>query len=207
MLRRYPFAFSNLVTEQAYRSLEPRTKYANTGLIEAQVGSPKEARTEVEKIDDEDAAKNLATVQDYRRITFDELGEGVDPILSDSAFASAPFILARAFTHEPPPHRELQKAYTFLNERGILNCSFDELLFTLQRKPVPPNQDMLDALAKQRATVAALQVEVSHARLGLWNDAKQWAVVKWAAIVLLVLVYPVRLLVLGTLWAVRTLRT
>lgn len=206
MLRRYPFAFSNLVTEKSSSGIEPWSKYARTEENEAHVGGPKAAKIEIEKIDDEDAAKNLATVQDYRRITFEELGEGVDPTLTDSAFVSVPFILARAFTHEPAPHKELQKAYTFLRERGSLKCSFDELLYTLQRKPVPPAKEMLDALAKLRTTVDELQNEGSGARLGLWSEAKQWAVLKWAAIVLLVLVYPLRLLVLGTLWAIKVLR-
>jgi hypothetical protein len=91
--------------------------------------------------------------------------------------------------------------------RRVLRCNFDELLYTLQNKAVPPSQEALDALAKQRAVVDELGGEQNNARASLWSEAKQWAVVKWASIVLLVLVYPLRLLVLGTRWALQTLRT
>ena len=115
--------------------------------------------------------------------------------------------MARVLIGEPSPHAALQMAYTHLVDKGALKCSFNQLLFTMQRKPVPPPEEILVAFAEQRAVVDELHKKENEARASLWNEAKQWTVVKWAAIVLLVLVYPLRLLVLGTRWAFRTLRT
>ncbi len=104
------------------------------------------------------------------------------------------------------PYAELRDGYEHLKNRRVLRCNFDELLYTLQNKAVPPSQEAIDALAKKQATVNQLREEQNEARASIWSEAKQWAVVKWAAIVLLVLVYPLRLLVLGTLWAIKVLR-
>jgi hypothetical protein len=125
----------------------------------------------------------------------------------DSSLQSPNYLLASVLIGESMPHVELQMAYDYLVRKGVLNCSFNELLFTMQRKPVPPSQETLDAFAKQKANVDRLHKERSDAQASLWSEVKLWAVVKWAAIVLLMMVYPLRLLVLGTLWAVRTMRS
>ena len=114
--------------------------------------------------------------------------------------------LARTLMDSTSGYAEMKSVHNHLQNRHVLNCTFDALLYTLQRKSVPPGQETLDALAKQREAVDGLRKEGNEARAGLWSATKQWSVVKWAAIVLLVLVYPLRLLVLGTRWAVRTLR-
>lgn len=113
----------------------------------------------------------------------------------------------RALLCDTIPYAELRRGYDHLKNRRVLRCNFDELLHTLQNKAVPPGQEAIDALAKQQATVNQLREEQNESRASIWSEAKQWAVVKWTAIVLLVLVYPLRLLILGTLWAVRTLRS
>ncbi len=138
------------------------------------------------------------------------LGEIVSAAYStvgDSVSYQMALAFSKTVMHESPAHENLRNAYDHLAQRNVLICAFDELLYTLQRKPVPPTQEALDALATQRATVDELRKEENDARTSLWSGAKQWAVVKWAAIVLLVLVYPLRLLVLGTRWALRTLRS
>lgn len=154
-----------------------------------------------------DNAFLLDGMQDLREVTWDELILGISAAVTDTLEDTAEVLFARCVIHEPDEHAELKAAHTYLKERAVLNCAFDELLYTLQRKPVPPTQEALDALAKQRTTVDELRKEENDARASLWSEAKQWAVVKWAAIVLLVLVYPLRLLVLGTRWALRTLRS
>ena len=125
----------------------------------------------------------------------------------DSSTLSSSYRLARILISEPSAHAELQMAYSHLVDKSVLGCTYNELLFTMQRKPVPPAQDALDAFAKQKATVENLRNKENDARANLWGQAKQWAVVKWAAILLLISVYPFRLLVLGTRWALQTLRS
>lgn len=115
-------------------------------------------------------------------------------------------IAVRGLLCESTPHTALRSAAEYLRERHALRCNTDDLLYTLQGKAAPPPQEAIDALTNQRATVDKLRTEQSNASASLWSAAKQWAIVKWAAIVLFVLVYPLRLLVLGTRWAVRTLR-
>lgn len=118
-----------------------------------------------------------------------------------------PLLLAtRGMLCDTTPYAELRKGFDYLKQRRVLRCGVDDLLYTLQNKAAPPSQEALDAFAKQRALVNELRQEQNNARANLWSEAKQWEVVKWAAIVLLVLVYPLRLLVLGTRWALRTLQ-
>ncbi len=126
---------------------------------------------------------------------------------SDSSGRQHFLIAAEALTSDTVPYSELREAVEYLKERNILHSDFDICLRTLQNKPIPPTQETLDALAKQRTLVAELVTKKNNARANLWSADKQWAVVKWAAIVLLVLVYPLRLLMLGTRWALRTLKT
>lgn len=134
----------------------------------------------------------------------------VDSVLlrhhNDSLSSPHLMVLVRGILCDTVPYTELRLAFEFLKERNVLLCSFDELLFTLKDKPVPAAQEALDAVAEQEATVDKLHQEQSELRASLWSEAKQWAVIKWAAIMLFVLVWPLRLLVLGTRWAVRTLR-
>lgn len=139
------------------------------------------------------------------RIPLQELADSMDAA-RPRPLPPASFNLALTIQQEEPPHTELRRAFDHLSSHGVLTCTFEEVLYTLQRKPVPPTQEAMDALAAQRATVDELRKEENDARTSLWSGAKQWAVVRWAAIVLLVLVYPLRLLVLGTRWAVKTLR-
>jgi hypothetical protein len=124
----------------------------------------------------------------------------------DTASYITHLIAIRGVLCDTIPYAELRGGYDVLKSRNVLRCNFDELLYTLQNKPVPPSQEAIDALAKQQATVNQLREEQNEARASIWSEAKQWAVVKWAAIVLLVLVYPLRLLVLGTFWAIKVLR-
>lgn len=137
------------------------------------------------------------------RISPQVLSENLPP---DTSNSSPTMLIAFALERDTLPFAELRSAFEHLEGNHILICSFDEFLFTLQRKPLPPAQEVVDELAAQSLTVSELRKEANDARASLWSDDKQWTVVKWAAIVLLVLVYPVRLLVLGTRWAIRILR-
>lgn len=125
----------------------------------------------------------------------------------DSSLLSPSYQLARVLISDSNQHAELRMAHGYLVDKSVLGCTFNELLFTMQRKPVPPTQEALDVFAKQRTTVNELRKKENDARASLWSEAKQLAVLKWVAIVLLVLIYPLRLFVLGTHWALRTLRT
>lgn len=124
----------------------------------------------------------------------------------DTSTAAPTMLIVYALERDTLPFTELRSAYHFLVANHVLACSFEELLFTLQNKPVPPSQEVLEAVIKKKTTVDELDQALADARTSIWSEAKQWAVVKWAAIVLLVLVYPLRLLVLGTRWALQTLR-
>ncbi len=125
---------------------------------------------------------------------------------SDSSANWQFLITVQALMADTAPYTELRMAFNHLKERKVLSADFNVLVSTLQDKPVPPSTETLDAIAKQRTIVDGLLKMQNDARAGIWSAAKQWAVVKWAAIVLLVLVYPLRLLVLGTRWAIRTIR-
>jgi hypothetical protein len=124
----------------------------------------------------------------------------------DSSLQSPSYLLARVLIGEPSPRVELQMAYDYLTRNDVLNCAFNDLLFTMQRKPVPPMEEKLDAFSKHMTIVDELHKAEFDNRARLWNTAEQWAAVKWATLVVLVLVYPLRLLVLGTRWALRTLK-
>ena len=103
---------------------------------------------------------------------------------------------------------ELQLAHAHLVSRHLINCTFEELLYTLQRKPVPPTQDVLDALAEQNATLDELRKEENDVRSSIWSESKQWAILKWAAIVLLMLVPSHCACSCSRIrWALRTLRS
>lgn len=140
----------------------------------------------------------------------EKLGVPRDEILRhaqlDTSTAAPSMLIVYALERDTLPFTELRSAYNFLVENHALACSFEELLLTLQNKPVPPSKEILDAVTKQKTTVGRLNVALSDVRTSIWSEAKQWAVVKWVAMVLLVLVYPLRLLVLGTRWAIRTIR-
>ncbi len=124
---------------------------------------------------------------------------------NDSSGSPRLLVLVRGILCDTVPFEELRHAFEYLKERSVLQCGFEDLLSTLQDKPVPPTQEALAAVAHQRAIVNKLREEQNDARASLWGAAKQGDMVKWAAIVLLVLFYPLRLLVLGTRWALRTL--
>lgn len=120
---------------------------------------------------------------------------------------SIPLLIAiRGLLCDSMPYAALRSGFEYLRGRRVLRCNVDDLLYTLQDKAVPPTQEALDAFAKQKTTVYELRTQQNAARASLWSAAKQWEVVKWSAIVLFLLVWPLRLLVLGTRWAVRTLR-
>ena len=141
-----------------------------------------------------------------RGVPREEMSNRVAIARSDTSITLHLLIATRGLLCDTLPFTELRAAFDFLKERHVLNCDVDDLLYTLQNKAVPPSQEALDAFAGQRAAVNELRKAENDARTSLWSEAKQWAVVKWAAIVLLVVVYPLRLLVLGTRWALRTLR-
>jgi len=65
---------------------------------------------------------------------------------------------------------------------------------------------VLEEIATLKTTLGELFQEQQVARSSIWNDSEQWAVVKWAAVVLLALFYPLRFLVLGTKWALKAIR-
>lgn len=136
-----------------------------------------------------------------------EMNELLHRARSDSSRYLSHLVAMRALLCDTIPYAELLGGYDHLNNRRVLRCNFDELLYTLQNKPVPPSQEAIEVFTKQRGVVDELRQKQNYARASLWNEAKQWTVVKWAAIVLFVLVYPLRLLVLGTRWALRTLRS
>ena len=139
------------------------------------------------------------------RIPLQELADSMDAA-RPMPLPPASFNLALTIQQEEQPHSELRRAFDHLSSHGVLTCTFEEVLYTLQRKPVPPTQVALAAHEKQKAVVDGLRNDENNIRASLWSEAKQLAIVKWAAIILLLLVYPLRLLVLGTRWAFRTLR-
>ncbi|MBL0127577.1 MAG: hypothetical protein IPP83_08965 [Flavobacteriales bacterium] len=74
--------------------------------------------------------------------------------LADPGSYQMSLAFSKTVMHESPAHEELRSAYNHLVKRNILICTFDELLYTLQRKPVPPTEEALAALEKQRAVVS-----------------------------------------------------
>lgn len=141
-----------------------------------------------------------------RGVPKDEMTKYLTKARSNSTTKPTLLHAVRGLLCDTFPYAELRHGFEYLKQRRVLRCNFDELLHTLQNQAVPPSQEALDAAARQRVVVIQLRDDKNIARASIWNEAKQWAVVKWSAIVLLVLVYPLRLLVLGTRWAVRTLR-
>ncbi|MBK9274012.1 MAG: hypothetical protein IPM49_05650 [Flavobacteriales bacterium] len=142
-----------------------------------------------------------------RGVPKDEMTKCLTKARSDTTIAPSLLHAVRGLLCDTIPYAELRDGFDYLKQRRVLRCNFDELLYTLQNQAVPPSQEALEAAARQRVVVNQLRDDKNIARASIWNETKQWIVVKWVAIVLLVLVYPLRLLVMGTLWAVRTLRT
>ncbi len=135
------------------------------------------------------------------------IGSALARARDDTSIYMPLLIAVRGFLCDTVPNVELRSAFEYLEKRHVLHCSFEDLLFTLQNQPVPPRQETFDALARQREVVERLRDAERSARANLWSVAKQWSLVKRAAIVLFVLVWPLRLLVLGTRWALKTVRS
>jgi len=142
-----------------------------------------------------------------RGVPKDEMTKYLTKARYDTSIAPNLLHAVRGLLCDTIPYAQLRGGFDYLKQRRVLHCNFDELLYTVQNQAVPPSQEALEAAARQRVVVNQLRDDKNFARESIWNEEKQWAVVKWAAIVLLVLVYLLRLLVMGTLWAVRTLRT
>lgn len=147
----------------------------------------------------------IETLQD-RGVPKEELPEQVTRARADTSIARELFIAVRGLLCDTAPYAQLRKGFDYLKEHRALRCDVDDLLYTLQNKAVPPTQEAFVAFAKQKKTVDELRTQKNATRASLWSEAKQWGVIRWAAIMLFVLVWPLRLLVLGTRWAVRTLQ-
>ncbi len=139
-------------------------------------------------------------------VAFEELQVYPETLVITSTYTPR-LAFATALMNEPEEHAQMRSAYKHLADQCALSCTYEDLLYTIQRKPIPPSQDIQDALAAQTVAIDELGREQNDARASLWNEDKQWSVVKWAAIVLFVLVWPLRLLILGTRWALRTVRS
>lgn len=112
----------------------------------------------------------------------------------------------KAIMRDDSTHATLRPAFAWLDGRGVVRCTFEELLYTLQRELTPPGQGEVQRLGQERFSLGTMEQELKALKGQVWNEEKQWSVVKWVAIVLLLVVYPLRLLTIGTRWAFRTLR-
>jgi hypothetical protein len=148
----------------------------------------------------------IETLQD-RGVPKEELTEQVTRARADTSIARELLIAVRGLLCDTAPYAQLRNGFDYLKEHRALRCDVDDLLYTLQNKAVPPTQEAFDAFAKQKKTVDELRTQQNATRASLWSAANQWVVVKWVAILLLISVYPLRLLVLGTRWALQTLRS
>jgi hypothetical protein len=142
-----------------------------------------------------------------RGVPREEMANRLAIARSDTSISPHLLIATRGLLCDTLPYTELRTAFDFLKERQVLRCDLDDLLYTLQNKTVPPSQEALDAFAEQKEVVNGLRKKQSRVHSSLWSEARQWVAVKWAAIVLLMLVYPIRLFLLGTRWAIRTYAT
>jgi hypothetical protein len=139
-------------------------------------------------------------------VQYEELQVYPETLVISSTYAPR-LVLGTALMNEVDEQAQFHSAFEHLVDNNVLKCTFDELLLTTQRRPVPPTTEAQQALSEQKTAINELEQERNNARTGLWSAAKQWEVVKWAAIVLFVLVWPLRLLLLGTRWALRTVRS
>lgn len=142
-----------------------------------------------------------------RGVPKEELTEQLARARADTSIAPELLLTVRGLLCDTVPYTQLRNAFDYLKERHALRCNVDELLYTLQNKAIPPTREAFDAFSKQKTTVDELRTQQNAARANVWSAAKQWEVVLWVAIVLFVLVWPVRLLVVGTSWALRTVRS
>lgn len=142
-----------------------------------------------------------------RGVPKEELTEQLTRARADTSIAPYLLLAVRGLLCDTVPYAQLRNGFDYLKGHHALRCNVDDLLYTLQSKAVPPTQEAFDAFAKQKKTADELRTQQNATRASLWSAAKQWSVVKWAAIVLFVLVWPLRLLILGTRWALRTVRS
>ena len=142
-----------------------------------------------------------------RGVPKEEMSKLIKTTRSDTSIAPNLLIAFRSLLCDTVPNAHLRNGFNYLKEQHALRCTFDELLYTLQDNAVPPSEDALAAFMVQKATLDELYEKQSYARASLWSESKQWNVLKWVAVIMFVLVWPLRLLVLGTQWALRTLRT
>lgn len=203
---RYLICIANALNDQTYLSvdqseLKPWEKYA---LL--QRSNPFLRAALLMQFEDDSQSLNLALQQ--KGIPSRAEVESVHQAeTSNPSKTRSTTLIAGVLLHDTLPYQELRIACEFLIRKNVVHCTFQDLFYTLHRKPVPPTQEALGLVTKQKVVVDKLAREQEASQLSRWSGAKQWAVVKWAAIVLLVLAYPLRLFVLGTCWALKTLKS